>query len=212
MQNHNTLSKKWIKSGIISGLLVSLIYPALIFTPLPKIVQTFLVMLFGPLLALSSAGLYHFIILHKKSLAVTAAVVSNIIAGVLITTMLLVQIAIRTSQPPVIDETSKWIWKSLNQVHLGLDVAWDVYIFFGTLLFGVSMFKHPKLGKIISLIGIIISVMMIILNAVSFPIPPGDAGLIDLGPLVGIWYLVVTILIIFNLKWVDEQLKSMVTL
>ena len=210
MQNQNTLSKEWIKLGIICGLVVSIIYPALIFIPLPEVVQTFLVMLFGPFLALSSAGLYHFITLHKKSLAVTAALVSNIIAGVLLTTMLLVQIAIRSSQPPVIDESSKWIWNSINQVHLGLDVAWDVYIFFGTFLFAVSMFNHPKLGKIVSLIGIIISVMMIILNAVSFPIPPGDEGLIDLGPLVGIWYLVVTILIIFNLKWVDEQLKSMV--
>ena len=205
MQDHNTLSKKWIELGIICGLLVSFIYPALIFIPLPEVVQTFLVMLFGPLLALSSAGLYHFIILHKKSLAATAAVVSNIIAGVLITTMLLTQIAIRSSQPPVIDETSKWIWKSINQVHLGLDVAWDVYIFFGTLLFAVSMFSHPKLGKIISIAGIIISLLLIILNAVSFPVPPADAGLIDLGPLVGIWYLVVTILIIFNFKWVDER-------
>jgi len=206
MQNLQ-FSKKWIKLGIICGLVVSIIYPALIFIPLPEVVQTFLVMLFGPFLALSSAGLYHFITLHKKSLSVTAALVSNIIAGVLITTMLLVQIAIRSSQPPVIDETSKWIWESINRVHLGLDVAWDVYIFFGTFLFAVSMFKHPKLGKIVSLIGIIISVMMIILNAVSFPVPPGDAGLIDLGPLVGIWYLVVTILIIFNLKWVDERLS-----
>ena len=210
MQNLQ-FSKKWIKLGIICGLLVSFIYPALIFIPLPEVVQTFLVMLFGPFLALSSAGLYHFITLHKKSLAVTAAVVSNIIAGVLITTMLLVQIAIRSSQPPVIDETSKWIWKSINLVHLGLDVAWDVYIFFGTLLFAISMFNHPKLGKIISITGIIISMLLIILNAISFPIPPADAGLFDAGPLVGLWYFVVTLLMIFNFKWVDEKLNSMVT-
>jgi len=204
MQNLQ-FSKKWIKLGIICGLLVSFIYPALIFIPLPEVVQTFLVMLFGPFLALSSAGLYHFITLHKKSLAVTAAVVSNIIAGVLITTMLLVQIAIRSSQPPVIDETSKWIWKSINLVHLGLDVAWDVYIFFGTLLFAISMFNHPKLGKIISITGIIISMLLIILNAISFPIPPADAGLFDAGPLVGLWYFVVTLCMVFNLKWVDER-------
>jgi len=204
MQNLQ-FSKKWIKLGIICGLVVSFIYPALIFIPLPEVVQTFLVMLFGPFLALSSAGLYHFITLHKKTLAATAAVVSNIIAGVLITTMLLVQIAIRSSQPPVIDETSKWIWKSINQVHLGLDVAWDVYIFFGTLLFAVSMFYHPKFGKIISITGIIISLLLIILNAISFPIPPADAGLFDAGPLVGLWYFVVTLLMVFNLKWVDER-------
>ncbi|MCW8824704.1 MAG: hypothetical protein OQK63_11460, partial [Ignavibacteriaceae bacterium] len=91
---------------------------------------------------------------------------------------------------------------------LGLDVAWDVYIFFGTLLFAISMFRHPKLGKILSITGIIISVIMIILNAVSFPVPPANAGLIDLGPLIGLWYLVVTLFIIFNFKWVDEQLKT----
>ncbi|MCW8961019.1 MAG: hypothetical protein OQK29_05600, partial [Ignavibacteriaceae bacterium] len=134
--------------------------------------------------------------------------VSNIIAGVLVMTMLLVQIAIRSSRPEVIDEASVWIWKSINQVHLGLDVAWDVYIFFGTLLFAISMFRHPKLGKILSITGIIISVIMIILNAVSFPVPPANAGLIDLGPLIGLWYLVVTLFIIFNFKWVDEQLKT----
>ena len=207
MQNDNILLKKWIKLGIISGLLVCFIYPALIFIPLPKVVQTFLVMLFGPLLGLSSAGLYHFITLHKKSLAATAAVVSNIIAGVLITTMLLVQIAIRSSRPSVIEEASKWIWNSINKVHLGLDVAWDVYIFFGTLLFAMSMFSHPKLGKIVSIAGIIVSLLLIVLNAVSFPFPPSDAGLFDAGPLVGLWYFVVTLLMVFNLKWVDEQLK-----
>ncbi len=158
MLNNNDLSIKWIKLGIISGLIVSFIYPALNFIPLPEITQTLLVMLFGPLLAFSSAGLYYFITLHKKSLAATAAVVSNIIAGVLITTMLLVQIAIRSSRPDEISESGKWVWKSINQVHLGLDVAWDVYIFFGTLFFALSMFNHPRLGKIISISGVTVSI------------------------------------------------------
>lgn len=211
MQNLQ-LSKKWIKLGIICGLLVSVIYPTLIFITLPEIVQTFLIMLFGPLLAFSSAGLYHFIVLNKKSVAAVSALISNIIAGVLITTMLLVQVAIRSSRPDEINGNFIWIWKSINQVHLGIDVAWDVYIFFGTLFFAISMFSHPKLGKIISITGIIISLLLIILNAISFPVPPAEAGLIDLGPLVGLWYLVVTFMIIFNLKWVDEQLnKSIVS-
>ena len=207
---NDQLSKLWIKLGILCGLLVSFIYPALNFIPLPEIVQVFLIMLFGPLLAFSSAGLYHFIVLNKKSVAAVSALVSNIIAGVLITTMLLVQVAIRSTRPSEIDEASKWIWKSVNQVHLGLDVAWDVYIFFGTLLFAISMFNHPKLGKIISLTGIIISLLLIILNAIPFPVPPSDAGLFDMGPIVGLWYLIVTILIIINLKWVDEKIDDVV--
>jgi hypothetical protein len=208
MQTNNSITRQWIKLGVVCGLIVSFIYPALNFIPFPEVVQVFLIMIFGPLLAFSSAGLYHFISLYKKSLSVTAALVSNIIAGVLITTMLLVQVAIRSSRPEVIHEASGWIWKSINQVHLGLDVAWDVYIFFGTVLFAISMFRHPKLGKILSITGITVSIIMIILNAVSFPVPPADAGLIDLGPLIGLWYLAVTLFIIFNFKWVDEQLKT----
>jgi len=208
MDTNLLLLKRWIKLGVICGLLVSFIYPALIFIPLPDIVQTFLVMLYGPLLGFASAGLYYFITIHKKSLTASAAVVSNIIAGVLITTMLLVQVAMRSSQPAESVGTGGWLWTSINSVHLGLDVAWDVYIFFGTLLFAISMFNHPKLGKIISIAGIIISLLLIVLNAIPFPVPPADAGLIDVGPLVGLWYLTVTIVIIFNLKWVDEKLKN----
>jgi hypothetical protein len=69
------------------------------------------------------------------------------------------------------------------------------------------MFKHPKFGKIIASAGIIISILLIVLNAVSFPVPPANAGLVDAGPLVGLWYLAITIMIIFNIKWVDERIK-----
>lgn len=204
----NELTKKWIITGIVSGLLVSFIYPALMFIPFPQAVQTVLIMIFGPLLAFSSAGLYFFISLHKKTISASAALVSNIIAGILITTMLLVQVAIRSSHPEEISDTSNWIWTSLNRVHLGLDASWDVYIALGTLLFALSMFNHPKLGKIISISGVLISVALIILNAISFPVPPSNAGLFDLGPIVGLWYFIITLMIIFRLKWVDEKLKS----
>ena len=36
-----------------------------------------------------------------------------------------------------------------------------------------------------------LSVVFLIFNIATFPIPPDAAGLVDLGPLVGLWYLVV---------------------
>ena len=201
------LAEKWIQIGIVCGLLVSALYPAVIFIPLPELAQTFLIMFFGPLLALSSVGLFHFIVLHKNSVAAQAAVVSNIIAGALISTMLLVQVAVRSSLPPENNGASEWIRKSFDNVHLGLDVAWDVFICLGTLFFAVSMFNHPKLGKIFSLTGITISVLLIVLNAIPFPVPPADAGLFDIGPVAGLWYLAVTVAIILNFKWVKEKVS-----
>lgn len=208
-QDHHS-AKVWIRNGIVCGFLVSLIYPALIFIPMPFTLSVFLVCLFGPLLSLASAGLYVFLRLHRKTITAFIGVISNIIAGVLITTMLLIQQAIRYSKPDSIENTLNWIWRSINQVHLGLDVSWDAYIFIGTLCFAFSMFSHPKLGKLFSIAGVIISVTMILFNVLTFPIPPGDAGLFDLGPLVGLWYLIVTIKILLSYSWINKQFTEAV--
>lgn len=189
MNQNAQFVKSWIKAGIICGLFVSVVYPIMIFLPMPKLIQILLVMAVGPLLSISSVGLYYFITLHKKTISVSIAVIANIIAGVLFTTMLLVQIAIRHSKPAVIESTIQWAWVSIKEVHLGLDVALDVYIFLGTFFFAISIFNHPKFGKTFSIIGIIISISLITLNVISFPTPPADLSWIDLGPLLdyGIW-------------------------
>jgi hypothetical protein len=157
-------------------------------------------MAFGPTLGLASVGLYFFLKLDKERITNTIAAVSNIIAGALITTMLLVQLAILQSKPGSISESQAQLWSSVNHIHYGLDVAWDVYIFVGTFLFAITMFKHPQFGKLYSGLGIVISISMIILNAISFPEPPAGAGSIDMGPFVGLWYLAVTIKILFSHK------------
>lgn len=197
--------KLWIQIGIVCGLLVSIIYPLLIFVPLPDVLQITLIVFFGPLLSIASVGLYYFLIIHKKTIAASIAVVSNIIAGVLITLMFLVQTAIRSSKPQVIPEGENWIWNSFNHIHYGLDVTWDSYIFLGTFFFALVMFKHPSFGKIFSISGIAIAVAMISINIFSFPIPPGSASLIDMGPFIGLWYLAVTIRIMLAYK---ELLKK----
>ena len=122
--------------------------------------------------------------------------------------MFLVQIAIKSSKPVLIDESSKWIWSSLNHIHYGLDFAWDVYIFLGTLLFAISAYQHPKLGKIFSIIGITVALLMIATNISVFPTPPGSSGLMDFGPFIGLWYLAITIKILFSYKWVKQKLNT----
>jgi hypothetical protein len=120
--------------------------------------------------------------------------------------MFLVQLAIKSSKPEILDESGKWVWTTINHIHYGLDVAWDVYIFLGTILFAISIFQHPKLGKIFSVAGILISLVMIITNIISFPIPP-ERDLIDFGPLIGFWYLGLTIKIALSGKWIHQQMR-----
>jgi hypothetical protein len=205
MNEENTRILQWIKLGIVSGLLSSIIYPLLIFLSLPATLQVIFVMAWGPLLALSAVGLYHFISLHKKTISVQIAVVSQIIAGVLVTLMLIVQMALNYSKPAAVDAD---IWNSLNHVQLGIDVVWDLFIFLSSLLFALNMFNHPKLGKILSVTGIVISLLMILFNIISFPTPPAEIGSVDLGPLMGLWGLAVTITILVNYKWIDSRVAQ----
>jgi hypothetical protein len=198
----------WIKLGIISGLLSSIIYPSLIFIPLPDFLQVIFIMAWGPLLGLSAVGLYYFITLHKKTVSSQIAVISQIVAGIMVTLMLLIQSSLMYSRPETIDTASKWIWNSINHVQLGIDVAFDVFIFLSTFLFALSMFNHPKFGKIFSLSGIILAVLLIVLNIMTFPTPPGEAESFDVGPLVGLWGLAVTINILTRYKWIELKLSE----
>ena len=206
--NSSGSMKVWIKIGVVCGLLVSIIYPTMLFAPLPYNIIVFFVALFGPLLALASFGLYLFIDINKNSITAKIAIISNILAGMLITLMLLIQLAIRFTKPQLFEENTAWVWKSLNHVHLGIDVTWDIYIALGTLFFALSIIKHPKLGLWFASSGILIAIAVFILNLISFPTPPANAGLVDAGPLVGLWYFALTIRIMTSFKWIDERLTN----
>ena len=204
MTNNNHTILKWINIGIICGFLVSVIYPLLQFIS-NLFLAVILAASMGILLSLASVGLYYFIQIHKESITSKIALFSNIISGLILTQMFLVQLAIKSSKPEIIDESGKWVWTTINHIHYGLDVAWDVYIFLGTMLFAISIYQHPKLGKIFSITGILISLTMIITNVISFPIPP-SRDFIDFGPFIGLWYLGITIKITLSRKWIHLQI------
>jgi hypothetical protein len=216
MSEENQFIKKWIKVGVMAGLFVSVIYPLMIFAPLPFHVALILAASAGPLLAISSIGLYHFIKIHRKTVSLQIAVLFNVIAGVIFNMMLIVQLAIRKGINEYLAEASdsatqemlRWILRSVNKVHLGLDISWDIFILVGTFLFSLNMLRHPRLGKVIGFIGVLIACATMGLNLFSFPAPPSDAGLLDLGPFVGLWYLAVTILILRSWKWLESSLSD----
>ena len=50
-----------------------------------------------------------------------------------------------------------------------------------------------------------IAVALLAFNLASFPVPPAGAGSVDVGPLVGLWYLVVAIRVLGSMRWVREK-------
>lgn len=170
-------------------------YPALVFLHLPRPGLVLLAAAFGPLLGITSLGLGRLLQLARPSVPAQLAVAFNFAGGTLITAMLLVQLAAGARSP---DTGSS---SELVGVWLGLDVAWDVYIGVGTGLLALSMLRHPCFGAVFGSTGLVVAVLLLFLNLYSFPTPPGDAGLVDLGPLVGLWYLAVTVQAWRSLRW-----------
>lgn len=139
-------------------------------------------------------GLWRLIQLHRPSVTAGAAAGLNGLGGALFTAMVLVQMAVGHA-------TGDHTERSLQAVWLGLDVAWDAYIGLGTVLFGVSMLRHPRFGRLFGASGIVLGLGLLILNLYTFPTPPANAGLVDLGPFIGLWYLAVSVQMWRSLEW-----------
>jgi hypothetical protein len=215
-QNNNTIVTTWIKVGAFAGILACVIYPAMAFVEMPKLLTITFAAAFGPLLSLASAGLYFLLRLHRKTVTVQIAAVSNIVAGSIVNMMLVVQLAISFSMQEYLQNAGEaatkamleWIWKVVDKVQLGLDVSWDVFISIGTLLFAINMLTHPRFGRIVGWAGVIIASLLLGFNLYSFPTPPANAGLIDFGPFVGLWYLIISIQMLRSFRWVKKLLEA----
>jgi len=149
----------------------------------------------GPLLGVASLGLGRLLQIQRPSVPAQLAMAFNFAAGALLSAMLLIQLAVKArAQGPKSSSDLVGIW-------LGLDVAWDVYAGLGAALFALAMLRHSRFGAAFGVPGLIIAALLLALNLYTFPTPPGDAGLVDLGPAVGLWYLAVVVQTWRSLRW-----------
>ena len=207
-----SVQKKWVKTGMISGFLTVVIYPVMILVSVPVQLTLVFANSFGFFFMIASLGLYHFISINKKTVSSQLGVIFNIIGCSIVTMMLTIQLALfQTKETLVIDATKEmknYIFQFPNTIQLGLDVVWDLFVGVGTILLALNMYFHPRFGKIFGITGVLITLALLVLNISAFPIPPGESGSIDLGPLVALWYLAVTIRIAMSMKWVNEATAS----
>ena len=175
----------WARATAGAGLAALVSYGLLLVVPAPLPVQVLLVFGFAFGLTVASLGLYHAVGAPVAPRLALVATVANVVAAGQLTAMLLVQLAVR--------EHASAPGRAFVAIWLGLDVAWDLYVGVGTLAFAWLLRRHPSFRYWIAVPGIAIATLLLGLNVATFPLPPGDVGAFDAGPLVGLWYLVVTI-------------------
>jgi hypothetical protein len=125
------------------------------------------------------------------------AVITGICAPVLVSAMLTVQLSLVSYMGKYyhpleqsLKEAQINIWRAVDSVQLGLDVAWDMFILPTVILFAIGVMRHPAFGRVFGTIGLVMGVVGLFLNMFTFPTPPINVGLPDIGPFVVSWYLV----------------------
>ena len=87
--------------------------------------------------------------------------------------------------------TLQVVRSGVNLVQLGLDVAFDVFYCVGLMLFAIAIARHPAFGGVVGALGVTCGAALLALNLIAFPYTPRDAGLVDLGPVTGLWWMLV---------------------
>ena len=199
----DSLADDWIRYGGWSGLTFSVLFMSVALIPMPDRLSTVIALVFPLFLLVGHVGLYHFLTRHRPAFTTQLAVILGIGAPVLVSAMLTVQMSLvsymqRFYHP--LDEAAKAaqinIWRAVDSVQLGLDVAWDMFILPTILLFSLGLMKHPAFGRVFGGIGLILGAGGLALNIWTFPTPPINVGLPDVGPFAVTWYGILFILMI----------------
>ena len=172
---------RWARWSGGAGLVALGSYAGLMALPAPPPVQVLLLFGFAFGLVVASIGLHLGVTSGVAARLGLVAAVANTVAAGQLAAMILVQMAVKAAvEKPGRELTAIW---------LGMDVAWDLFVGAGTTLFGLALWKHPRFRPFTAGAGIAVGVVLLVLNIATFPIPPGEAGLFDAGPLVGLWYV-----------------------
>ena len=88
-------SRTWAQLGFAFGVLAMVAYAVLSAVPLSPRLQAVAVSIFGPGVAVASAGLYEVLRLHRSTVGLRIGLVANIAAAITVTMMLFAQIAFK---------------------------------------------------------------------------------------------------------------------
>ena len=80
-------------------------------------------------------------------------------------------------------------------------MSWDLFIGVSLIFLSIAINKNNLFKLWWTIIGSILGILLIVLNVATFPWPPNTKGLIDIGPLVGLYIIFLSIrLIIIGVK------------
>ena len=162
-------------------------------------------------------SLYRYIAIHKQSAYNQLALLMACLAFAMVAMMISIQLSVRFGINEYISNSSnseqemlRVMQNSIRLVDMGLDVSWDLFIGVSLIFLSIVLKGNKSFGLWWSLPAVMLGIMLIVLNVITFPWPPDTQGLIDIGPAIGLYIIALsTRLLILGLKQQRkmEQLK-----
>jgi hypothetical protein len=206
-KKENDTARDWMRVGAWSGLIAVITYMGAAILPLPDRLATLLALVFPLFLLVGHVGLYQFLSRDRASMWNQLAVILGIGAPVLVSAMLTVQqsmVAYMQRYYYPLDELTRQaqinIWRAVDSVQLGLDVAWDMFILPTIILFSLGVMRDPAFPRWFGFIGLMLGIGGAVLNLYTFPTPPINVGLPDVGPFAMTWYAILFVVTIRAVK------------
>ena len=191
----------WLNSGI-AGIAGMLCYMLAITLPWPEsqagVSLSMIVVSAWPIFSIIySYGMYTFIAAERDGAANRLAFVFAVLAFSTVLSMVIVQMAVGAAFGEIAqgleEGTSTALSRGLKMVDLGLDIAWDILIGVSMIFSAVALKGRTGVGILWAPPVMIHGLLMLGLNTATFPWPPGEAGLFDIGPSVGTYMLVIAV-------------------
>ncbi len=211
------LELRQVRVGVGAGFAGIAMYLANAFLPLPDTLSTALFLLMGPSLVIAFVGIFPFMnrptptvsALLGTVFGVLGAAARMMFATVQLNNLYYIRGYMRTAESPAAQEAWRDILRGVFTVQNGLNWVSDFFVDGAAFLFAIVMWRHPGFGRFFSLLSLVTIGPHFVMKAITFPRPPAEAGLFDAGPLVGLWFAVVTIQIARHVgPWRYEKLRA----
>lgn len=171
-----------------------------------------LVFAIGPVAMAGMLGIHQRLARERDGLLLRTATTFLVVAFALFTLMVVVQQTVAFqfrdllagTGDPEARELLRSIRQGVNLVQLGADVAFDIFYCAGVMLLGAVMARSPAIGPVLGMAGILAAGGLLVVNLATFPYVPAESGLVDLGPVTGVWWL----LVIARLVWWDRRRRA----
>lgn len=216
MFNDPLLEERLVRLGAAAGLTGCAMYAIRSFLPLPNLVLEWLFIFFGPALVVAYVGIYPFLSRPQTTVAAILGSIFGVIGATVNMMFAVVQLNnlhyIHGFLRSATGEAERQAWRNILSgvftVQNGLNYVSDFFLDWTIFLWAIVMWSHPKFGKFFTLSGVVAGGLHFGMKLLTFPEPPSEAGLFDAGPLIGLWYTLVTIQVLRNLKWVREPREA----